>query len=457
MNNGDIMEHNAMLHGLEKLRSEFSGEIILPGDEQYPSARNAYVFPGSPAIIVRPDSHSGIARALRYCREQSLVLSIRSGGHGGAGYGTNSGGLVIDLCRINSVEVIDPVQRRVRIGTGAVWKNVAESLQQHGLALTSGDSVSVGVGGLTLGGGIGWMVRKYGLTIDSLVAADVVNAEGELLRASADEHPDLFWAIRGGGGNFGIVTHFEFTAQSVAKVHAGMIMYSLNDLHGLLKGWRDVMVNAPEELTTTFLLVPSMAGAPPMAILQLCCTDDDPVSAMRMIDPLLHIGTVLQQNIALKRYSEVLEEAHPPEGVKIVVNNRFAESFNDDLVQIVASRYGKETSPILQIRSIGGALNRVKEDATAFRHRKSSFLFLEALFLPKDASDDAVETALASWRSILPFMSGSYVNFLSSSDAGEMSVAYPRATYDRLTRVKKIYDPENVFNRNHNIPPAANK
>ncbi len=442
------------LPGIEQLRMSFSGEIILPEHESYAAARTAYIFQGSPAVVVRPNHEADIAAALRYAREQKLILSVRSGGHGGAGFGTNSGGLVIDLSRINSVDVIDPEKRRVRIGSGAVWKNVAQTLQQHNLALTSGDTVSVGVGGLTLGGGIGWMVRKYGLTIDSLVAADVVTAEGEFLRASADEHPDLFWGLRGGGGNFGIVTHFEFTAQSVAKVHAGMIMYSLNDLHGLLTGWRDVMMNAPEELTTTFLLVPSMAGAPPMAILQLCCADDDPVSAMKMIDPLLHIGTVNQQNITLKNYSEVLEEAHAPEGVRIVVNNRFAESFNDDLVQIVASRYGKETGPILQIRSIGGALNRVKEDATAFRHRKSSFLFLEAIFLPPESSEAEVEQALASWRSILPFMSGAYVNFFSTEYQKEMTAAYPDSTLRRLAEVKRKYDPENIFNRNFNILPA---
>lgn len=444
----------AFVHNLDEFKKTFSGDCILPNDDRYPQARMAFIAKGSPAIVLQPRTAQDIVRALNFIRESGLLLSVRSGGHNGAGFGTNDGGAVIDLSLLNTVEVIDAAQRTVRIGSGATWGVVANLLKDHGLALSSGDTVSVGVGGLVLGGGIGWMVRKYGLAIDSLIAAEIVTADGNVIRTSSSENPDLFWAIRGGGGNFGIVTRFEFTALPVSTVVAGMIMYTLEGLPALIRGWRDCMRNAPDELTTTLLLMPSFAGIPPMAMILCCYAGGDEQAAAAAIDPLLKIGTVTLNTVTAKPYASVLEEAHPPEGVTIMVNNGFVENISDDLISVLATVCCKPGSPAVQIRSVGGAMNRIDPGATAFAHRNKEALFIAATFAPMQSTDAELAAALGPWRAMEPFISGSYVNFFSTATADDVAASYPRSTYERLSAVKAAYDPMNIFNRNYNVRPA---
>ena len=215
-----------------------------------------------------------VSEAVRYAVQHDLVLSVRSGGHSGPGFSTNDDGIVIDVSRINDISVVDEATSRVRIGAGALWGDVADALGKRGLSLTSGDTKSVGVGGLTQGGGVGWMVRNHGLTIDSLVAAEIVTADGQQLRVDAATHPDLFWAIRGGGGNFGVVTHFEFTAQTGTDVHAGTIMYAPTDVPQLIKGWSQVLREAPEELNATLVLMPGFGPEMPAGGMGMVCYAD---------------------------------------------------------------------------------------------------------------------------------------------------------------------------------------
>jgi FAD/FMN-containing dehydrogenase len=438
---------------IRTLQQEFSGELIMPGDDAYEQASASYVVKGSPALVLRPKSAADVVKAIHFARTNSLTISVRSGGHSVAGFGTNNGGVVIDLSAIDTIDVIDAAKHIVRIGSGATWKKVATALQEHGLALSSGDTSSVGVGGLALGGGIGWMVRKYGLTIDCLVAAEIVTADGRILRVHGDEHSDLFWAIRGGGGNFGIITHFEFAAHPVRHVYSGMIIYKPENLPALLRGWRDYMRIASEDLTVMFLLLPSMMGNPPAAIAWCCYAGDDDTAAMKTIDPLLHIGTVVQNMVTKKNYSDVLEEPHPPEGMNIIIKNGFVENLNDDLIAEIAAHYGKETSPALQIRYIDGALKRVSSDATAFAHRNSEAMLVPAFFLPSDIAESDIDKAMAPWKAIAPYISGAYVNFFSTATEEEVAVCYPKATYDRLSRIKTTYDPQNIFNQNYNVKP----
>jgi len=438
----------------ESLKKDFSGEIILPKDARYEHARMAFIIKGSPAVVLQPRSTADTAAAIRFARKHFSVISIKSGGHNGAALATNTDGIVIDVSLINTVEVLDKEKRLVRIGAGAVWGNVAAALHEHSLAVSSGDTISVGVGGLVLGGGIGWMVRKYGLAIDHLKAADIVTAEGKILRTSATEHSDLFWGIRGGGGNFGIVTHFEFTAQPVNQVFAGMIVYTAEKLQGLITGWRDVMRKATEDLTTTLVILPPMMGNPAMAIAFCCYAGSDDQSAATVFEPLLHIGTVVQNTVTKKQYKDVLEQAHPPEGVKILVHNGFAPSLSDALIEAIASVSGKTGSPAMQIRSIGGAMNRVPSDATAFAHRNSEVLLIAATFVPLGASGQEQKQALVPWNTVAPFTSGAYVNFFTDATGKETSASYPTPVMHRLAMIKKKYDPENVFNRNYNIAPA---
>lgn len=439
---------------IDALQQNFFGTIILPNDDAYEQARKSYVGSGSPAIVLRPNTTGDVVVALQFAKSNSLIVSIRSGGHSVAGFCTNNGGIVIDLSAINTVELIDKQNNIVRIGTGAIWKKVAGTLHEYGLALSSGDSTSVGVGGLALGGGIGWMVRKYGLTIDSLKSAEIVTADGKILRTTATEYPDLFWAIRGGGGNFGIVTHFEFAAKPVGKVFSGMIIYAMENLSALLKGWRDVMRASSEDLTVMFLMMPSFFGNPPSAIAWCCFAGDDETAAMKAIDPLLHIGTVVQNMVVKKNYADVLEEPHPPEGVKAIVTNGFVEQLSDELIHAIASTHGKEVGPVLQLRYVQGAMNRVDPGATAFAHRSSEILLISAAFVPLGAAESEISQALTPWKTIAPFTNGAYVNFFSSADKDNIAAAYPKETYNRLAAIKKMYDPQNIFNQNYNISPA---
>lgn len=438
---------------LGALQQSFSGTLLVAADAGYEAASKTFMGKGNPAIIARPKNAADVALAIAYARDHKLPLSIRSGGHSNAGHCTNTDGVVIDMREINSITVsttTDPVT--ATIGSGAVWSDAAQELQKYHLALSSGDTKSVGIGGLTLSGGIGWMVRKYGLTLDSLMSAEVVTADGTVLIASETEHPDLFWAIRGGGGNFGIVTNFTFKVYSVGKVYAGSIVYAPEDLEVLLKGWRDHMRTAPEELTTMFVTLPSFGEKPPSVLVLCCYAGEDEQAAMAAIEPLQKMGTVLSQTVGLKEYADVLEEAHPPGGLKAIVNNVFIQNFSDELVSTIVHAYSVRPM-ILQIRSVGGAINRVPVEATAFAHRTSEAMIVCPTFVSPEASPEEIEAALRPWKTIAAYGSGAYVSFFSEDTGKEVLAAYPPQTYERLVAVKQQYDPENIFNGNYNIKP----
>jgi FAD/FMN-containing dehydrogenase len=436
------------------LKSTIKGEVLVAGDSGYDAASTTFTTKGSPAVIVRPTSAGEVAKVIAAARGANMTLSVRSGGHSNAGHSTNDGGMVIDTTRMNSVKIIDEVQHIVRVGAGATWGEVAATLTKHGLAISSGDTETVGVGGLALAAGVGWMVRKYGLTIDHIVGVELVTADGAIIHANANEHADLFWALRGGGGNFGVATSFDIVAQRVGKVYAGMIMYDLHELKQVLTGWRDCMRAAPDELTTMLLTMPPnpyFPGMPSAIILLICYAGDDKTAAMKAIDPLLSLGTVLNKDIKRKDYADVLAEAHPPQGVTIISNDAFVHELSDELIDVICEAEGQ----ILQIRSVGGAMNRVAPDATAFAHRDNEALIVAPTFVKPGATAAETEAALAAWRSIEAFASGAYVNFFSDDSEAHVAAGYPTATYDRLARIKAEYDPDNIFHRNFNIKPAG--
>lgn len=439
---------------ITELGAKFSGTVIVPEDDSYQQVQSTLFFKGAPAVVLQPKNNDDVALAIAYGRDNSLLLSTRSGGHNGAGFSTNKGGVVIDLSLMKDVRVIDKTKHTVRIEGGAVWGDIAKTLHKSDLALTSGDTLSVGVGGLTLGGGVGWMVRKYGLAIDSLIAAEVVTADGTVVHASDSENPDLFWALRGGGGNFGVVTAFEFAAHPIGKVIAGSIVYGLDNLPQLITGWRDAMRAAPEDLTTMLVTLPSFMGMPPSAIVMCCYASDDQTAADKALRPLRNLGKIVSDDVKLKEYFEVLEEAHPPEGVVAIVKNGFVPDFSDDLVQTIAGLYTGETGPVLQIRSVGGAMKRVAADATAFAHRDSEVMIVSPAFVQPGATEADKQKALGPWHQIAPFTKGAYINFFTEPDE-DIGVMYPHATRERLAKVKKQYDPHNVFNHNFNIKPEV--
>jgi FAD/FMN-containing dehydrogenase len=442
---------------LTDLKSRITGEVVLPDSPDYNNLRNGTNQTGSPAVIVRVQNHEDIAAAIAYARENGLKLAVRSGGHSQSGMSTNVDGMVIELSHFNSVEVIDPAQNRVRIGAGAKWGNAAEALAAHGLAISSGDTNSVGVGGLTLGGGIGWLVRKFGLTIDSLLAAELVTADGRTLRVSETEHPDLFWALRGGGGNFGVVTSFEFQAQPVTSVVGGMVIYDLAESESVITKWSAYMRSAPEELNSTLILFSGFGPqVPPALMIYVCYGGDDETAANQAIQPLLELGTVVQKDIQKKPYRAMLEDAPTPPGMKALSQNGFVKTMNKDVIAALAANFGRPGTPIVQVRSLGGAVARVQPDATAFAHRDYEAFVLAASIAPGDITEEAAtQIRSKGWEPLKPFVSGAYTNFMSDASEATVAEAYPTATYARLAQVKAKYDPDNVFNQNHNIKPAS--
>lgn len=420
---------------------------IRPGDPEYDAARTTIAGTAEPAVVLRPNDAAQVATALRHARAEGLEVAVRSGGHNPLGFGNSDGGAVIDLSRINAVEVLDDAGL-VRIGAGATWGQAAAELARHGLAITSGDTVSVGVGGLTQAGGIGWMVRKHGLTIDSVVGAEVVTASGEVVRADAGTNADLFWGLRGGAGNFGVVTAFEFQAQPVTTVHYGTIAFTLDDVPQLLKGWAETMRTAPDELTTTLVLMPGFGDFPPGAMLYVCYCGDDP----SVLEPLRTLGTVVSESVAETPYAEVLEEAHPPEGIVPVIGNTLVEELSGGCIDAIAAAYGGG-GRVVFLRSLGGAFGRVAATDTAFAHRAAEALVVSAKFLPPGSSESDIATARAEWQPIGAHGTGSYAGFLGSDTPEDLAALYPSETLARLTEVKRTWDPDNVFRRNFNIAP----
>jgi FAD/FMN-containing dehydrogenase len=419
---------------------------IRPGDEEYDAARTTIVGTAEPAVVLRPTDASEVVASLEYVREAGLELAVRSGGHNALGFGNSDGGAVIDLRRLDSVELLD--DGIVRIGAGATWGPTAARLAEHGLAITSGDTVSVGVGGLVQAGGIGWMVRKHGLTIDSVVGAEVVTAAGEVVRADADTNPDLFWALRGGAGNFGVVTAFEIKAQPVTTVHFGTIAFALDDIPQLLKGWAELMRSAPLELSTALVLMPGFGDFPPGAVLYVCyCGEDSSV-----LDSLRSLGNVTADTVEEKPYASVLEEAHPPEGIAPVIGNTFVESLTGECIDAIAAAYGNG-GRVVFLRSLGGAMGRPAPEDTAFAHRDAEVLVVSAKFLPVGAPEDQVAAAKAEWQTIGRHGIGSYAGFLGSDTDDDIAALWPPATLARLTEVKRAWDPDNVFRRNFNVKP----
>ena len=420
---------------------------IRPGDTDYDEARTTIASTTEPAIVLRPTTTEEVAASIHHARAEGLPLAIRSGGHNVLGFGNIDGGAVLDVSRLDQVELLG--DGRVRIGAGATWGPAAAALAEHGLAITSGDTISVGVGGLTQAGGIGWMVRKHGLTIDSLLAAEVVTAAGDVVRASATENADLFWALRGGAGNFGVVTAFEFQAQPVSTVHFGSIAFALDDVPQLLKGWSAAMRSAPDELSTTLVLMPGFGDFPAGAILYACLAGDD-ASAL---EPLRTIGTVVAEDISERPYAEILEEAGPPPGVLPVIGNTLVESVDEPLIEAIATAYAAG-GRVVFLRSLGGAFGRVDPTETRFRPSwcRGAGRVRGLPPVGRDGGPDRRGPRGAGARSATK-ASGRTPGSSAPTPPSDIAALWPAETLERLRQVKRTWDPENVFRRNFNVAP----
>jgi FAD/FMN-containing dehydrogenase len=445
-----------MSSALETLRRDFGGDIIEPGGAEYESASRSVLASGSPAQVLRPMSLGDVRAGVRFAASTGLLLSVRGGGHGFAGFGTNDGGVVIDLSRLANVEILDKERHLVRIGGGATWGQVAAGLAPHGLAISSGDTKSVGVGGLTLTGGIGWKVRKYGLALDNVVAAEVVTANGEIVHASAEENPELFWAIRGGGGNFGIVTAFDFVAHPTTDVFYGKIAFPASEAAAVLQGWAGYLRTAPEDLTSVADFANPFAGGPEAPVeIHVAFDRDDPELAAQAIDPIRRLGPVVGDDVALTPYADTLVDGiTPPPGIQFVPRSAFADEESvPEVLQILTEAGASERSPLISVRSVGGAVSRIPDDATAYAHRRAELMFVTTTAGPEPVVKAARPVLEAIWGRLAPHVTGAYANFLASATEEDVAAIYPGKTYQRLAAVKRQYDPGNLFAGNHNVRP----
>jgi FAD/FMN-containing dehydrogenase len=457
----------AYRQAMQELATRLQGELIFPGDPDYESARGVWngAADRHPALIVRPINVADVITAVNFAREQNLEVAVRSGGHSMPGYSTIDNGMVMDLSNMKSI-TFDPERRIARIEPGLTWGEVARTLQPYGLALSSGDVATVGVGGLLLGGGIGWMVRKYGLTIDRLRAVELVTANGEFVRASASENAELFWGLRGGGGNFGVATAFEVNLHPAGIVIGGAVFYEAAQAEGIMRAYARYAGAAPNELTTmvTFMaappapfIPPEKQGMPSVAI--LVCYTGDLAEGERVVAPLRTLGTPIADVIGPMPYPAMfaMTEEASVHGFQHSVRSMFLRTLSNDVIHTIVEQAAVIMTPmtIVQVRVLGGAMSRVAKDATAFAHRDKQVLVMITNFAP--ASEDAEPSRARTervWQALRPYADGVYVNFLADEGERRVHDAYPPATYARLAALKKLYDPTNMFHLNQNIPPA---
>ena len=447
----------------------FAGEVILPGHDGYDEARRVWnvMHDRRPAVIARCRSAADVAAAIGYARAHRLVIAVRGGGHSLPGFSTCDGGLVVDLRPMNGVSA-DPVARRVIAGGGALRGDLDRATQQHGLVVPAGVISHTGVAGLTLGGGVGRLMRRFGLTIDSLRSAEVVTADGQVLRAADDDHPDLFWGIRGGGGNFGVVTQFEFTLHELSELTVLACYHEMDDAHRVLGRAQQVMSGgAPDELLWTSFarkaaplpwMPAGVVGRP--GIVSVIEWSGEKDTGRQLLgdlrDELRPVGSELGE--VPFGHIQVEGDEFFGAGLRSYVKATFADELTPGLIDVLidqGQRLGSEVSQI-EVLSMGGAIRRVAPEATAFPHRDASWL-INVPASWRAAADTQREVAWVreTFAALQPVCSGgAYVNFMDGDEQAADQSAYG-ATLRRLQAVKAVYDPENIFRLNQNIVPEA--
>jgi FAD/FMN-containing dehydrogenase len=458
--------HVSTTISIPELRNDFPGRVIAPGDPDYDQART--VFYGGidrrPAVIVRVAGADDVSRVVNLARENGLELAVRSGGHSVAGHSVSEGGIVLDLANMKDLQ-IDVDSRTAWAETGLTAGEFTTAAGAHGLAVGFGDTGSVGIGGITLGGGVGYLVRKYGLTIDSLLAAEVVIADGQLLHVDHENHPDLFWAIRGGGGNFGVATRFKFQLHEVPSVVGGMLI--LPATPETIAGFIAQSQAAPEELSGigNVMVAPPMPFLPPevhgkLIIMAILVYAGDAAAGERALAPFRALATPLADMLKPMSYAEIYPPEEGAEGYHPVAASytMFVDQIDRSVAETIVDRLQSSNAAmsVAQLRVLGGAMARVPVEATAYAHRNSRIMVNLAALYNQPEESAAHETWVAEFASALRQRDrGAYVNFLGADGEARIRAAYPGTTWDRLVEVKSRYDPTNLFRLNQNIPPAA--
>ena len=444
---------------VEKLRSACRGPVIRPGDAEYESARRIWnaSIDKRPGLIVRCSGLADVIAAVNFAREHELLVAVRGGGHNVGGRALCDGGLVIDLSRMKGIHV-DAATRRVRAQPGATLGDLDRETHVHGLTVPVGVVSKTGIAGLTLGGGVGWLARKYGLTVDNVLSLEVVTADGQVLTASADQHPDLFWALRGGGGNFGVVTSFEYRAHPVSTVVGGLILHPRSQAVDLLKFYRDFTASAPDELGTYAVLLSTPDGAPVVGIATCYC--GGVAEGERILAPLRAFGSPILDAIQPMPFPvmQTLLDGAGADGNQNYWKSTFLREVSDEVIETIVSHANRATSPLtaVLIEQYGGAASRVPADATAFAHRDAEYDFA----ILGTWTDPAESARHIAWTrefadAMAPYRSGAYLlNFLDREEGEDTIRAAFGVNYPRLVAVKSQYDPANFFRVNQNIAPA---
>ena len=455
-----------MASTVEELRGRTTGQVITQDDPGYDEARAVYnaMIDKRPSVVVRATDVADVVAAVNHAREHGVPIAVRGGGHSVPGFGTVDGGVVIDLGLMREVTV-DPTAKTARAQGGATWNAFNDATYAHGLATTGGFVSTTGIGGLTLGGGIGYLARGAGLSCDNLVGAEVVTAEGEIVTATEDEHGDLFWALRGGGGNFGVVTELRYRLHPVGDVYGGPMFFELSDGPALLRFFRDFMTDAPEELG----MFPAFQIAPPLPFIpddrhgdtfmaMVACWAGPPEVGEEVLQAVHDVAPVVAEHVGVVPYPALNSafDALYPAGLQHYWKTSFATELPDAAID-VHMEYGPRVPAVnstMHIYALNGAVQRVAPDATAFAYRDATFATNIAGMWP-DAADNEANTAwVRDYHDALAPHSeaGGYVNFMSGDDRDRIKASY-RGNYERLVEIKRAYDPGNLFRVNQNIEP----
>jgi FAD/FMN-containing dehydrogenase len=447
---------------LQNFKANLHGELIVPGDDAYDSARSVWngMMNKYPALIARCADGADVVQSVQFGRDHQLEVAVRGGGHSFPGFSTCDGGLVIDLSRMKAIQV-DPGKRVAYVQAGVTLGECIRETQKFGLAIPVGTASETGLAGLTLGGGLGWLMGKYGLTIDNLLAVEMVIADGHVLRASSDEHPDLFWAVRGGGGNFGIVTSFEFRLHSVGTMQAGLIFYPMERAREVLHVYREFRHTTPDELTAYAALATMPNGLPAVGIGVCYCGSLE--EGERIIAPFKTIGSPLADLTRPMSYLELISmlDAGVPRGQHYYSKAHALKQLDDEALQMMLDCSLMRSTPVEQItlQHVHGAASRVAPTETAFAHREEHYAF--QIMAGWNAGESAHQASThigwtrRLWEAIAPFASAeTYTNYLEDEEEASVRASYG-ANYERLVRIKNTYDPTNFFHFNQNIKPTV--
>ncbi len=451
---------------IDQLREQVRGEVIAPGDEAYEEARAVYnaMIDKRPAVVVRPVNAGDVIAAVNFARESAIDLAVRGGSHGVPGFGTCEGGVAIDLSRMKGVRV-DPAARSARAEGGATWGDFNAATHAFGLATTGGIISTTGIAGLTLGGGIGYLARGFGLSSDNLIAADVVTADGRLVQASEKDNADLFWALRGGGGNFGVVTSFEYQLHPVTDIYGGPMFFELEDAGDVLRFYREFIADAPEE----FGGFPAWQIAPPLPFIPedrhgetflafVTCWAGPLDQGEAALKPLHEVAPVVAEHVGPMPYPALngAFDALVPPGLQHYWKANFVKELTDDAIEAHLAHGPKvpAVNSTMHIYPINGAVHRVAPDATAFAYRDANFATVIAGMWPDPAQNTAnIKWVREYYDATAPLSEeGGYINFMSEDDQDRIKANY-KGNYDRLVDVKRKYDPDNLFHLNQNIRP----